>query len=278
MEHHGGESSTWLKGRYIQDDPFHIPHQRNARAECQTTAATLEMLRGGAENRLRWRSKHLSHLVFTPPLNTQQLLLLVAFHMHAVSPGLSTRVSQTVRSEGNQNKTLLCICQAVPTDLTSQRLSGHIRTRGGALLKQGHGVNEAASSFEIPQKSEGRQQTIKKWDWGCHPGAVERLVPMERWPEIRQSARALISSFYVLKGLHLHSHVCSCSQRFFLVIKKRQNRLDVLQNIKKCSENSKKVFNAPHLYTLPRSTLMWCVRREALTSMPAPRNCNNYQS
>lgn len=54
-EHHGGESSTWLWNarqpqQYIQDEAFHSPHQRNARAECQTTAATLEMVRGGAES------------------------------------------------------------------------------------------------------------------------------------------------------------------------------------------------------------------------------------
>lgn len=33
-----------------------------------------------------------------------------------------------------------------------------------------------------------------------------------------QSARALISAFYVLKMLHLHSHVFSCCQQFFHVI------------------------------------------------------------
>lgn len=54
IEHHWGESSTWLwrarqPQRYIQEEPFDFSHQRNARAQCQTTAATPEMLGGGAE-------------------------------------------------------------------------------------------------------------------------------------------------------------------------------------------------------------------------------------
>lgn len=35
-------------------------------------------------------------------------------HLSLSSPGHSTRVGRSARSEGASNKTLLCVCQAVP--------------------------------------------------------------------------------------------------------------------------------------------------------------------
>lgn len=125
MEHCGAESSTWLQRarqpqHYIQDKPFHSPHQRNAKAECQTTATTLEMVEGCHKvDCVRLLTKHLSLLVLALSFNTHQLLLLVFFHAHAISLGPSACVGQSVRSEGTWNKTLLCICQAVPALLPS---------------------------------------------------------------------------------------------------------------------------------------------------------------
>lgn len=142
----------------------------------------------------RLLTKHLSLLVLTPSLNTHQLLLLVAFHTHTVSLGHYTRVGQSVRSEGTRNKTLLCICQAVPTALPSQPFSGHIRIGGGAPAWTG--ARHQRSCFmlsDISQKSGDRRRTMQKWNWGCHPGAVRRLVPMEHQPEIR--LELLISAF-----------------------------------------------------------------------------------
>lgn len=82
----------------------------------------------------RLLTKHLSLLVLTPSLNTHKFLLLVALkHTLTISLGCSTRVGQSVGSEGTRNKTLLCICHAVPTALPSQPFSGSIRIGCGAL-------------------------------------------------------------------------------------------------------------------------------------------------
>ena len=64
--------------------------------------------------------------------------------------GHSTSVGKSVRSEGTRNKTLLCICQAVPATLPSQPFSGYIRIESGNQLEQGHGPGGAASSLKIP--------------------------------------------------------------------------------------------------------------------------------
>lgn len=155
----------------------------------------------------------MSLLVLTPSLNTHQLLLLVAFHTHTISPGHSTRVGQSVRSEETRNKTLLCICQAVPAALPSRPFSGHIRIGGGALLERGHCTRGAASSLQILQKIGGQTTNNKEVGLRVSPRGSEALSPNGALArdQTGQSARALISAFYVLKTLHLHSHVFSCS-------------------------------------------------------------------
>lgn len=169
--------------------------------------------RGRIADCARLLAKHLSLLVLTPSLNTPQLLFPVAFHTHKISLGYYACVGQSVRSEGTRNKTLLCICQAVPTALPSQPFSGHIRIGGGALLKRGHGTRGAASSFEIPQIFGGQMTNNKEVGPRVSPRGSEPLSPHGALARDQngQSARALISAFYVLKTLHLHSHVFSCS-------------------------------------------------------------------
>lgn len=223
-ETHVGESSTWLrKGRQpqccVQDKPFNSPHQRNARVLCQTTAVTP----GDCKRRSREPTVQGYSLNICPFWSWHLHLTLISFcywwpythtHTHKISLGHSTRVGQSVGSEGTRNKTLLCICQAVPSTLPSQPFSGHLSTRGGALLEQWNWTGGAASSLQhTPPKNEGQATNKKEVGLRVSPRGSEALTLHEvvARDQAGQSATALISAFYVLKMLHLHSHVFSCS-------------------------------------------------------------------
>lgn len=154
--------------------------------------------------------KHLSLLVLTPSLHTHQPLLLEALHAHTISAGCSTRVGQSWRSEGAPDKTLLCICQGVSTSLPSLPYKN---CEVQLSLNRGHDTRGAAWNLQIPLKTgwqavnnkEVGLEGVTQGQWSAQsPQSAEHRSD-------RQSVTALISAFYVVKTLHLHSRVLSCS-------------------------------------------------------------------
>lgn len=168
----------------------------------------------GDDKRRGRKPKHLSHLVLTPSLNTHQFLLLVAFpfmractHTHTL---YMCRSVTRIRRDPKQNPVV-----HLSGSPQSEPFSGYIRIGGGALPQQRNGTR-AASSLERslpPQKKkiQGNKKRKKRKEVGLRvsPGGSEAAQSPRSTDQ--RSVRALISGFYVVKMLHLHCHVFSCS-------------------------------------------------------------------
>lgn len=203
-----GQTTTALHSRCA----FSFPPSKRCRARVSNSCKQPWRWQeeGQIADRARLHTKHLSLLVMTPSLNTHKLLLLVGFHTHTL--GYSTRVGHSVRSEGTRNKTLLCICQAVPTASPLPVILWPFKNWRWSSAWTGALHQRSCFKPSDTPKIRGERTNNKEVGLRVSPRGSEALSPHGALAtdQTRQSARALISVFYVWKTSHLHSPVFSC--------------------------------------------------------------------
>ena len=128
-------------------------------------------------------------------------LILPLSPSHSLS---HTHTGQSVRSEGTQNKTPLCICQEAPLSLL---FSGHLRIGGGAGLQQSHHTRAADSNLKKTAKNQTTdddQELVKRSGELASNASIASTAQAEQIPKFCTG----VSNLYEEVNKVSHNYLC----------------------------------------------------------------------